>query len=966
MIPDGMANRRMRKNRIDSTLPGNRLQNSIVGGQSSSATTDAVRQKIDEWLANYDPIMPDLDLSGLHIEAAALSGVLSELKGLAKLSKLKLGCNKFGDEGARVLARSELLNILSSLDISDTGIGPKGAQVLAASKHCSSLWALDVGYNQIGDEGTGALAASMHLSNLRVLALTRNRIRRKGATALARSRNLPNLRFLDISFNLLGDGGAKALAKVTDFPAINCLYIGDNRIGPEGAKALAESKHLSNLTSLGIADNKLGAKGAKALAVSEHLSALESLNIAGNAIGDEGATSLAASAHLLRLHRLFIGRNEISDPQVIVDLCERLLNNRKRRDYEAVGLGPEIAAHLNPLRWKGPGGNITETTLATTDPTQLRERLEEVRNEKDREQVFIGRIIMSGPTEHGKSHLAQWLTVTSDEQKRQLMRRQDRGHDGDGTWGAECLQMTLSATEHKQPALRDVQLRVLDCGGHPQQLQSHQNLYLSSWSRSVFILCVRADRDFVESLGEYHLGLIADLKMMNVANRHFMTPEEVRRDLLRPGPPDDPERMKLCVVIVATHADQARVNGRKFFPNRNKLAQNHTFVEVRIVDAWDALEGKDIDEVKRAIGEQLTRLPELRASLAKYILAVGGVIEKEFAPDGGAKGAPVRRSMPYAEFKTFCDTLEVQDEENRHLYVLRVLDILGYVVAPRCHEETPPDNLVVLNPNFVQDYFYQRLLNRRPRPSGGILTPKDYALLTRDLNEADRASLESLIKACLVSFEVRGEGGQPRGWLIPDLLEPMLDWPKWSDVLWSAHIHVPGFLNESRFFEFVRDEQESIERTADGDVTRLTLYRNGCVLQDDQARAMIRIDVRKRTIDIEVRGGRKEAAKNWCQILLSRFEKATGVKGTTKPGAGNRGPGKPVDYDKKKLIRLWEDWACTRESSKDTKRTFAKRLVQECLSKDKYGLRIAHGDRLLIEDVINAIDYGGRLSRGAE
>jgi hypothetical protein len=322
--------------------------------------------------------------------------------------------------------------------------------------------------------------------------------------------------------------------------------------------------------------------------------------------------------------------------------------------------------------------------------------------------------------------------------------------------------------------------------------------------------------------------------------------------------------------------------------------------------------------------------------------------------------------MSYAEFKTFCDTLGVQDDENRHLYVLRVLDILGSVVAPRCHEETPPDNLVVLNPNFVQDYFYQRLLNRKPRPSGGILTPKDYALLTRDLNEGDRASLESLIKACLVSFEVRGEGGQPRGWLIPDLLEPMLDWPKWPDVLWSAHIHVPNFLNESRFFEFVRDEQKSIERTADGDVTRLTLYRNGCILQDNQARAMIRIDVRKRTIDIEVRGGRKEAAEKWCRLLLQDFEKRTGAEGVAKPGPGHRGKGAPAEYDKQRLIRLWEDWESTRTNTKITKKMFAKELVAKSLTNDKYGLRFVYGDRLLISDVVNAIDYGRRLSRGAE
>jgi hypothetical protein len=616
---------------------------------------------------------------------------------------------------------------------------------------------------------------------------------------------------------------------------------------------------------LRISENQIGRSGAEALAGSQYLTGLQILEIANNQIDNEGAKALAESKHLHGMRMLDIHNNKISDPQVIIHLCDKLLNHWPAYASESEGK-PQIEVMGNPLQWKGVDGRVSDTILWIRDPRELKKRLEEIRDAKDRARICMARIVMAGPTKHGKSHLAGWLTAQTEEQKNRLRQKQERGINGDGTWGGIRIKAEFPLSEHGQIGLPGIQISVIDCGGHPQQLLSHQNLYYPSWGRSVFVLCVRADCDFVESWGEYHLGLIADLKTNSVAwNRGTrLNARELEQEQRVASPDGDPERTMLPVVLVATHADQAKVNGRKLeFPCPEAMSSQHRLLDALETKAWDALTGSDIAEIKRTVGKQLAKLPELRAGLPKYVAEVGEEVEKLFRTDSDEAGAPEVNSISFSEFKVICNRLGVDDID--HLYTLRELNSLGYVVAPRCHEPKIGSQQTVLNPRFVQYFLYRTILGHQPRPSDGIINTETYRILTCNLTDADRSTLESLMASCLVAFRITGRGDQPLGWLIPDLLEATDTWPRWSDLLWSVHLEVAGFLNESVFFEFVRGEKDLIEEAFENHKVRLQLYRNFCVVRNrstSNCQALVRFDVRKKTIDIEVRGRDDDGAWN--------------------------------------------------------------------------------------------------------
>eukprot|EP01060_Flectonema_neradi_P035544 TRINITY_DN6575_c1_g1_i1.p1 TRINITY_DN6575_c1_g1~~TRINITY_DN6575_c1_g1_i1.p1 ORF type:complete len:1200 (+),score=193.21 TRINITY_DN6575_c1_g1_i1:51-3650(+) len=137
-----------------------------------------------------------LYLNGNGITCKSIPSICDMLKKDTALTSLGLGCNRIGDEGAKMIFAVNELK-LDMLDLSSAGIGPKGATYIAEFlKVNKTLRKLDLGFllmtvaigelcNRIGNSGAEAIAESLKSNNtLQSLSLRHNGIAETGQNAL--------------------------------------------------------------------------------------------------------------------------------------------------------------------------------------------------------------------------------------------------------------------------------------------------------------------------------------------------------------------------------------------------------------------------------------------------------------------------------------------------------------------------------------------------------------------------------------------------------------------------------------------------------------------------------------------------------------------------------------------------------------------------------------------------------------
>ena len=113
---------------------------------------------------------------------------------MAKLEKLNLSNNVFGDRALDALAHSMHIRGLRHLDLSRTGITSAGVARLMRSPAVSALVSLDLSETAIDDEALVAIAESNHLGRLRSLSFRHTDVSYKGWQALSSS---PNAHYLE-------------------------------------------------------------------------------------------------------------------------------------------------------------------------------------------------------------------------------------------------------------------------------------------------------------------------------------------------------------------------------------------------------------------------------------------------------------------------------------------------------------------------------------------------------------------------------------------------------------------------------------------------------------------------------------------------------------------------------------------------------------------------------------------------
>ncbi|MCG2755913.1 hypothetical protein L6269_00260, partial [Candidatus Dependentiae bacterium] len=215
-------------------------------------------QYISEALKNKNCKLAYLEISSNKIGAEGAQYIADALMNKnCSLSYLKIGWNEeISDKGTECLAKALLNSKLTKLNIGKNKIGPEGARYIAdalKNENCN-LTELYLYWNKIGDDGAKAIAKALLKSKLTNLNLGDNEIGPEGAQDLANALMNENCKLteLDLDVNSIGDDGAKALSEALKNE--NCKLtksnLRDNRIGIEHLRSINFTMELCAINNL--------------------------------------------------------------------------------------------------------------------------------------------------------------------------------------------------------------------------------------------------------------------------------------------------------------------------------------------------------------------------------------------------------------------------------------------------------------------------------------------------------------------------------------------------------------------------------------------------------------------------------------------------------------------------------------------------------------------------------------------
>jgi uncharacterized protein (TIGR02996 family) len=390
----------------------------IQGRDGDYADTAGVRAVTSSpWLARLERLSVFCDASSLEADAvAALAGcphlgnlseldlnahdpgagigaagvrILAESPYLRNLTSLGLRWQKIGDDGCRILARSQLLARLRRLDLSALQeMTEEGLIALLSAPGAGLLKWLNVENITPGPAAletllawgerakpTGLWLGTRHLESGQYLgrATWLDNLTEAGfhdpplslftsahlttlscggpqfCAHLMEPGHFESLRFLDLCHSPVGAEGILTMTRAVRLrPTSINLWFSD--VGDEGMKVLAGSPWLANLRKLNLRFSNLTTAGVKALASSPHAAGLRSLYLSGNEIGAAGIRALARSPYLRRLRELDLTGVGATDAAVAA-VCKafpylRWLDLSSNNDMTAA-----VAGEVCPATW---------------------------------------------------------------------------------------------------------------------------------------------------------------------------------------------------------------------------------------------------------------------------------------------------------------------------------------------------------------------------------------------------------------------------------------------------------------------------------------------------------------------------------------------------------------------------------------------------------------------------------------
>jgi hypothetical protein len=151
--------------------------------------------------ARFLPRIRELDLCGCRIDPPSFAKLLEAP--LGALRRLAVRDVPLGDEGCRLLARSDRITALDTLELRGCSIGPAGASALCEARF-QGVRRLGLDENPLGERGARALASAPALAGLERLGLASTEMGDEALRALCDSPHLPKTMILALDGRALG------------------------------------------------------------------------------------------------------------------------------------------------------------------------------------------------------------------------------------------------------------------------------------------------------------------------------------------------------------------------------------------------------------------------------------------------------------------------------------------------------------------------------------------------------------------------------------------------------------------------------------------------------------------------------------------------------------------------------------------------------------------------------------------
>lgn len=137
---------------------------------------------------------------------------------------------------------SELVQQIQCLKLPRNSLGNKGIETLFSSIRLRHIRRLDISSNNIvGEEGGRIIAKSQAFPQLVSMDLRLNRLGAEGFRALVQTKEYPCLTDLKVDKNKLQDEGAQQLVQICNLMELQVLKLRANDIEVKGAQFIANS-----------------------------------------------------------------------------------------------------------------------------------------------------------------------------------------------------------------------------------------------------------------------------------------------------------------------------------------------------------------------------------------------------------------------------------------------------------------------------------------------------------------------------------------------------------------------------------------------------------------------------------------------------------------------------------------------------------------------------------------------------